>query len=62
MNTTYYVTLHGNAKVLRATTAISRIKLARIASNGFWCKAIEPKAAKKMINEGAEFIKITDLY
>ena len=62
MKTTYYVTLHGNAKVMRATTAISKIKLARIASNGLWCKAIEPKVAKKMINEGAEFIKITDLY
>ena len=62
MNTTYYVTLHGNAKVMRATTAISRIKLARCASNGLWCKAIAPKMAKQMINEGAEFIKITDIY
>lgn len=62
MKTTYYVTLHGNAKVLRATTAISRIKLARIASNGLWCKAIAPKTAKKMIKDGTEFIKVTDLF
>lgn len=62
MKTTYYVTLHGNTKVMRATTAISKIKLARIASNGFWCKAVEPKTAKKMIKDGTEFIKITDLY
>lgn len=62
MKTTYYVTLHGNAKVMRATTAISKIKLARIASNGLWCKAVDPKTAKKMIKDGTEFIKIQDLY
>ena len=35
---------------------------ARCASYGLWCKAIAPKMAKQMINEGAEFIKITDIY
>ena len=62
MNTTYYVTLHGNAKVMRATTSIAKIKMKCIASKGLWCKAIAPKMAKQMINEGVEFIKITDLY
>ena len=62
MKTTYYLTLHGNAKIMRATTAIYKIKLARIASNGLWCKAVDPKTAKKMIKDGTEFIKIQDLY
>lgn len=62
MKTTYYVTLQGKAKVLRATTAIAKQKLARMASIGLWCKAIDPKTAKKMIKDGIEFIKVTDLF
>ena len=62
MKTTYYLTLHGNAKVLRATTSIAKIKLARCANNGLWCKAVEPKTARKMIEDGVEFIKVQDLY
>ena len=62
MKTTYYVTLQGKAKVLRATTAIAKQKLARTASIGLWCKAIDPKTAKKMIKDGTEFVKVTDLF
>lgn len=62
MKTTYYMTLHGNATVMRATTAIAKEKMARCASNGLWCKAVEPKTARKMIEDGAEFIKVQDLY
>ena len=61
MKTTYYVTLHSTT-VMRATTAISKIKMARIANDGLWCKVIAPKVAKQMIKEGAEFIKVQDLY
>lgn len=61
METTYYVTLHSTT-VMRATTSIARIKLARCASNGLWCKAIAPKVARQMIKDGAEFIKVQDLY
>ena len=61
METTYYVTLHSTT-VMRATTSIAKIKLARCASNGLWCKAVEPKTARKMIKDGAEFIKVQDLY
>lgn len=56
------MTLHGNATVMRATTAIAKEKMARCASNGLWCKAVEPKTAREMIKDGAEFIKVQDLY
>ena len=61
MKTTYYVTLQENATVMRATTAIAKKKMARIANDELWCKAIAPTIAKQMIKEGAEFIKIQDL-
>ena len=64
MKTTYYVTLPmdgEDVKVLRATTAKAKIKLAHYANDGIWCKTIDPKTSKKMIKDGIEFIKIQDL-
>lgn len=63
MKTTYYIPKDNTVlKVFRATTAIAKIRLAGIASSGGFCKAVDPKTAKKMIKDGAELIKVQDIY